>query len=259
MEDFQRQYAADGFVALPPILPPSAIDALVEALSAWSQQAPPATNEYGILQFNLHQQLPRFQAVLMESALGALAASLLGVESVTLFQDNLIWKPPGTTGRVQWHQDYAYWPLSAPGGLTMWLALDDVTEEMGCLQYIPGSQAEGEKQPTNFISPGSPSWRQDLPPLDWQAAEHRAVTAPLSQGHLLAHHPLSWHMSPGNTTDRHRRAWSLTFITDEVRWDPDHAPHPFNYFLSPTPGAALEGPLFPRFSSGQVQFLTGGA
>lgn len=259
MEDFQQQYAANGFVALPPVLSDATIDTLVDALTAWSAQAPPATNEYGILQFNLHQQLSCFQDVLSKKALGALAAAVLGVESVTLFQDNLIWKPPGTTGRVQWHQDYAYWPLSAPSGLTMWLALDDVTEEMGCLHYIPGSHAEGEKQPTNFISPGSPSWRQDLPPLEWPTQEHRAVVAPLQRGHLLVHHPLSWHMSPGNTTARHRRAWSLTFITDDVRWDPEHAPHPFNHFQSPVSGSAVEGPLFPRFSGRSTPHPTGGA
>jgi phytanoyl-CoA hydroxylase len=258
VEDFQQEYRADGFAALPPLLPDATIDRLVAALIDWSAQAPPATNEYGILQFNLWQQLPAFREVLLQSSLGALAAAILGVESVTLFQDNLIWKPPGTTGRVQWHQDYAYWPLSAPGGLTMWLALDDITADMGCLRYVPGSHEMGEKQPTNFISPGSPSWRQDLPPLDWPAHEHRAVATPLSRGHLLVHHPLSWHMSPGNNTLRHRRAWSLTFITDDVRWAPGHAPHPFNHFRSPTPDTPLVGDLFPRFAAGPIDFLTGG-
>jgi ectoine hydroxylase-related dioxygenase (phytanoyl-CoA dioxygenase family) len=257
VKDFQQQYVQDGFTALPPVLPAQTIDELVAALSDWSAHAPPATREYGILQFNLWQHIPRFRDLILEGDLGALAASILGVESVTLFQDNLIWKPPGTTGQVQWHQDYAYWPLSAPRGLTMWLALDEITADMGCIRYVPGSHELGEKQPTNFISPGSPSWRQDLPPLDWAAHAHRAVVAPLSRGHILVHHPLSWHMSPGNQTDRHRRAWSLTFITDEVRWDPDHAPHPFNHFLAPTPHTPLRGDLFPRLAARRVEFLPG--
>ena len=259
MQNLQRQYQRDGHVVLPPILPMQTIDALVQALQGWVSQAPPATNEYGILQFNLWQQIPLFKQLILEGSLGAVAAAVLGVESVTLFQDNLIWKPPGTTGRVQWHQDYAYWPLSAPSGLTMWLALDDVTEEMGCLHYIPGSHHLGEKQPTTFISPGSPSWRADLPPLEWESAEADAVAVPLSRGHMLLHHPLSWHMSPANLTQRHRRAWSLTFITSDVRWDPDHAPHPFNYFQAPTPGTALTGDLFPRFAARQIEFGIGGS
>ena len=258
MRHFQDQYQRDGFVALPPVLPPQDIDTLTAALQTWSLQAPPATNDYGILQFNLWQHVPQFQALILDGMLGALAAAVLGVDAVRLFQDNLIWKPPGTTGEVQWHQDYAYWPLSAPEGLTMWLALDDVTDEMGCLRYVPGSHRLGEKQPTNFISPGSPSWRQDLPPLDWSAQEDNAVITPLQRGHILVHHPLSWHMSPGNTTRRHRRAWSLTFITDAVRWDPDHAPHPFNHFQAPTPGTPLHGALFPRFPVRPIDFLSGG-
>ena len=256
MRDFQRQYQCNGFLALPPVLPDETLNTLIEALDDWALHAPHASNEYGILQFNLWQHIPRFRELILGSDLGTLAAAILGVDRVILFQDNLIWKPPGTTERVQWHQDYAYWPLSAPSGLTMWLALDEITLEMGCLHYLPGSHTLSEKQPTNFISPGSPSWRTDLPPLNWEEREGEAVAAPLPRGHILVHHPLSWHMSPGNQTARHRRAWSLTFITEDVRWDPDHAPHPFNHFQAPTPGTPLKGDLFPRFTARQIEFLS---
>lgn len=258
MRHFQEQYQRHGFVALPPVLPPQTIDTLNTALQAWSDQAPPTTNGYGILQFNLWQHIPQFRALILDGTLGALAAAMLEVDSVRLFQDNLIWKPPGTSGQVQWHQDFAYWPLSVPDGLTMWLALDDVTEEMGCLRYLPGSHRRGEKQPTNFISPGSPSWRQDLPSQDWSAKEDAAVCTPLKRGHILVHHPLSVHMSAGNTTQRHRRAWSLTFITEAVRWDPSHAPHPFNHFQAPTPGSLPRGTLFPQFPVRPIDFISGG-
>jgi phytanoyl-CoA hydroxylase len=235
-----------GHCLLPAPLSIEAIEGLCAALGAWRDGAPGHDSAYGILHNNIWQTLDPFRDAIRHSSLGPLAAALLG-EPVTLFQDNLIWKTPGTTERVQWHQDYAYWPLSAPRGVTFWLALDDADDDNGCLRYIPGTHALGERQPTNFITPGDASWRQDLPPLSWEAREHQAISAPARAGTLLAHHPLTWHMSPPNPSARHRRAWSMTWITDDVCWDIGHAPHPYSYFLRPTDGTPPRGDLFPRF------------
>lgn len=235
-----------GYCRLPPPLPSATIAGLGDALDRWQQHAPPPNNAYGILHNNLWQTLPAFRDTLLAGPLGPLAAELLG-QPVVLFQDNLIWKTPGTTSAVQWHQDYSYWPLSAPRGVTFWLALDHIDTDNGCLRYLPQSHTLGERQPANFISPGAASWRDDLPPLDWQHREADAVDATVEAGGLLAHHPLTWHMSPPNRSQRHRRAWSLTFLTEDVCWDTAHAPHPFSYFLKPTDGQPPRGNLFPRF------------
>ena len=245
------RYADAGFAVLPTPAPLLAeVGALCAALDTWARDRSAApSSSYGILRHNLWREVPAFQAALEAGELARLAAALLGVPEVTLFQDNLIWKPPGTTTGVQWHQDYAYWPLSAPAGVTFWLALDDADEDNGCLRYIPGTHRAGELQPTNFTTPGAASWRQDLPPLEAERRAGEAVSARLAAGGLLAHHPLTWHMSGPNPSDRHRRAWSLTWIDPAVvRWDPAHAPHPDNYWLRPVPGAAVEGPTFLRFS-----------
>lgn len=243
-----REYAERGVVTLPPPLPADTLQALCGALEAWSADTAATASSYGILRHNLWREVPLFREVLEGPSgrgLARLAADLLAVSAVTLFQDNLIWKPPGTSAGVQWHQDYAYWPLSAPCGVTFWLALDDADEANGCLRYIPGTHREGERQPTNFTAPGAAPWRQDLPPLD--TARRTSESRPLLAGGLLAHHPLTWHMSGGNPSLRHRRAWSLTWVTDAARWAPDHAPHPYNHWLAPTPGAPVAGESFLRF------------
>ena len=38
-----------------------------------------------------------------------------------------------------WHQDGEYWPIKPLETITVWLAIDEVTQENGPLQYIPGS------------------------------------------------------------------------------------------------------------------------
>ena len=70
---------------------------------------------------------------------------------------------------------------------------------------------------------------------------------PVHAGDLVAHDPLVWHMSPRNDSSRQRRALTFSWIGSNVRWAPEHAPHPFNQRLEPTPGAPVRGALFPRF------------
>src|SRR5690606_19353133 len=117
---------------------------------------------------------------------------------VILFQDVVVWKPPETSVPLAWHQDYSYWPLSAPAGLTAWLALDDAEPENGCLHYLPGTHLEGERQPADFVVGAGQPRREDLPPLDWERREHQAIAARVRAGDLLVHAPLVWHMSPAN-------------------------------------------------------------
>jgi ectoine hydroxylase-related dioxygenase (phytanoyl-CoA dioxygenase family) len=84
--------------------------------------------------------------------------------------------------------------------------------------------------------------------LDAESRQDEVIAMPARAGEVLAHHPLTWHMSPANDSNRHRRAWSVTFVGPEVKWAPEHAPHPFEYQLQPRPGSHLRGELFPRFS-----------
>jgi ectoine hydroxylase-related dioxygenase (phytanoyl-CoA dioxygenase family) len=40
---------------------------------------------------------------------------------------------------VPMHQDGAYWPIRPLATCTVWVALDHVTEENGCMRVVPGS------------------------------------------------------------------------------------------------------------------------
>src|SRR5690606_30083144 len=118
---------------------PGAIDeGAVARLRAAIGEAPvePA-GAYGVIRHNVWEQDPTFAAFVREGPLGPLALRLLEVDEVILFQDVVVWKPPETSVPLAWHQDYSYWPLSAPAGLTAWLALDDAEPENGCLHYLP--------------------------------------------------------------------------------------------------------------------------
>lgn len=107
------------------------------------------------------------------------ARQLLGSPSLRLYGQQLVVKHPASALPLPWHQDAPLWPTSGPG-LTLWLSLDDVPEEAGCLCYGPGC---------------GPSPR----------SEWTLQPAPTRRGELLAHRGETWHQSGPNRAGRPRR------------------------------------------------------
>jgi ectoine hydroxylase-related dioxygenase (phytanoyl-CoA dioxygenase family) len=235
-------YGRSGFVRVGKLLDGDRLERLRVALER-ELGAAPARTSYGILRHNLWRRVSEFAET--AAALARPAAELVG-GPITLFQDNLVSKPPGTSDRIEWHQDFAYWPLDEPHGVTVWLALDAVDAENGALRYLPGTHLLGERRPTSFVVGAGIEGAARLEPLDAAGREQEAVAVALEAGEAVAHHPLVWHMSPGNPSARERRGWSLTFVGD-VRWRPEHAPHPYNLELDLVPGERPSGELFPTF------------
>ncbi len=239
----REHLARHGFVHLPGRVDRVAALALGESLAPFAG----AEGPYGVIVHNVWESSDAFAAFLREGSLAALARDALEQREVVLFQDHAVWKPPGGDVALAWHQDYSYWPLSAPRGITCWLALDDGDDASGCLRYLPGTHREGERSPAEFFPGAVQPAREGLPPLDVTGREAEAVRVPVTAGDVLLHHPLVWHMSPPNHSQRHRRAYSTSWIAPDVTWDPGHAPHPFLWQLRPRPEAPVEGPRFLRF------------
>jgi ectoine hydroxylase-related dioxygenase (phytanoyl-CoA dioxygenase family) len=66
------------------------------------------------------------------------AARLLGVRGVRLYHDQALFKEPGGQA-TPWHRDQYYWPLDTDRTVTMWMALVDVSLEMGPMAFASGS------------------------------------------------------------------------------------------------------------------------
>lgn len=246
--DLRATYEELGFVSLGVFLDAEVIETLRDDL--WRFAGENERGEYGLLFNNLWRRLPRVAELVQSPVLIQAVGDLIGEPEITLFQDNLVWKFP-RSGQIAWHQDYSYQPLTATPGLTLWVSLDDADPDNGCLHYIPGTHLLGERQPADFIAGANQPPLPGLPPLDWESRADQAVALPARPGEVLAHHPLVWHMTPPNDTDRQRRAVSINWVTPAARWKPAHASHPFNLCLSPAEGSRLEGDQFPRFRLGE--------
>ena len=61
---------------------------------------------------------------------------------VKLFGDQLFMKPPGGIEKT-YHQDCPYFSIEPMAMVSAWVALDDVTEDNGCIYVVPGSHKLG--------------------------------------------------------------------------------------------------------------------
>jgi ectoine hydroxylase-related dioxygenase (phytanoyl-CoA dioxygenase family) len=158
---------------------------------------------------------PAFHDLLWSPAFCMASYQLLG-GSVRLFHDQLFAKPAHHGGVVAWHQDYSYWTWTEPmAHLSAWIALDDATEENGCLHYVPGSHRWGLVQRTELagdmesvLAQLNEEQRQDV---------SRSVPAIMSRGEASFHHPLMMHGSFANRSSRRRHAAVINVLADGTR------------------------------------------
>ena len=58
-----------------------------------------------------------------------------------LTQSHLVCKPPRSDYEIPWHQDYR--SGHKLGRMILWIALDDISKENGCVHVLPGWQKLG--------------------------------------------------------------------------------------------------------------------
>ena len=151
--------------------------------------------------------------VVFDRRCAATAAALLGVPSVRLYHDQALFKPPGAA-RTPWHQDRYYWPLETDHTVTMWLALTDISEDMGLMTFASGSHRgvgalgdlvisdETDERLTRII--GEQQW----------AVTH---TPPIKAGDATFHAGATIHSAGANTSPRVREVLTVIYYAADAR------------------------------------------
>lgn len=226
------RFAADGVAALGPVLDEPALASARVGFDRLITGG--VVGPYATIVHDAWRRSPELAALV--PLVGAAAAAGIGVPALVLFHDHLLSKPAGGAD-MDWHQDFSYLPLDRADGVTLWVALDDITEANGCIYYRLGSHLLGERRAAwGIFADDDP--RASLPTLD--VPDGADVPGPTAAGCAIAHHTLTWHRSPTNTSPRARRAWALSFVTPDARWAPTHAPHPRAMFGERRAGDPLE-------------------
>ncbi|MEE3335414.1 MAG: phytanoyl-CoA dioxygenase family protein [Candidatus Latescibacterota bacterium] len=142
--------------------------------------------------------------------------SVLGPD-VILWGGQLFCKPAAKGLEVPWHQDGQYWPIRPLATCSVWVAIDDVTTENGCMRYIPGSHRKAE------LFPHVHDEREDLVLNQVTDAAHfdeaTARDDELGAGELSLHDVYLIHGSQPNRSARRRAGFVLRFMPSSSLFD----------------------------------------
>lgn len=178
----------------------------------------------------LHDLDPVFNRFSRTSEMATLVTDL-GFKLPLLIQSMYVFKQPNIGGEVTCHQDATFLytePLNVTG---FWFALEDASQENGCLWAIPGGHRAGLKSRFVRASTGGTSF-EVLDESAWPLDE--LIPLEVSKGTLIILNGLVPHMSRTNRSPRSRHAYTLHVIEAESHY-------PANNWLQRSPQMPARG------------------
>ncbi len=212
-KDFQH----DGYVALAKPLDADALSMLQrvcdELLDEKPQNGGEGLHDIGLgrrRQFlrHRHPDYPELEAFLLQGPPARLACDLFGVGAF-LFNEQFVVKGPKKGASFAWHQDGAYVGFDHKPYLTVWIALDDATEENGCVYLLPRNLKEKPG-----IDPHE--WVEESSELNGYFGSDQGEAVVVPAGAVVGFSSLTLHRSGPNITDRPRRAYICQYSAEQI-------------------------------------------
>lgn len=229
LTDVKKKLDEEGFVYLPGFLSPKEVTEIQEHLDKFIQHEVPKlpldeafyeeSNDLSTLKqlFNLHQHESFFAKLLLGSRFEEVAELVLN-EKVIGKNVEYFNKPPLIGKPTPPHQDNYYFMLQPPQAITMWLGLEDVDTENGCVRYIPKSHLRGLRVHGRTQTLGFSQGITDYNEKD-KAEEVYFSSRP---GDLFIHHSMTIHRADGNNSSvRGRKALGLIYFGESAEEDLD--------------------------------------
>ena len=210
-----RIYAEQGFLPDLPVLTPREVENHRQAFARLEKQHGKSDTHMKLVDHHFCQpfvwELASHPKVLdwVEYALGP---------DITLLATHFFCKYPGMGEQfVTWHQDTHYWCLDPPQACTIWLAIDDVDQENGCMQLLPRSHKWGTLEHDVSDREGNLLRESQAVEETW-IDEGAAVDICLPAGHASLHDGLLLHSSRPNRSDRRRCGLTLRYTSPDVKF-----------------------------------------
>jgi phytanoyl-CoA hydroxylase len=217
------QYRRAGHLTVPGVFTPAETDAAIADIERWGEEfvaGLPAEQrawyiDGGVKARTVLRKLddpayfrPAIRRLASDARLVGLVESLIG-KGVAVCFSQVFFKPPEGGGPKPMHQDNFYFgPNDRDGMVTAWVALDDATEENGCMAFGEGSN---QGPVLAHVAPLGEPFNLQVPP---EIAATIAMTpAPVPKGGVSFHHGNTLHQSGRNLSPRWRRACALHYVS----------------------------------------------
>jgi phytanoyl-CoA hydroxylase len=226
-KSLKTSFDQDGYVFIPGFLTKEEVDLTNKKLETYIKEALPKMSPKHVFyedindpstlkqMQNLFAYDPYFLDLLKGSKFEKIAEVLLE-DKVIGKEVEFFNKPPRIGKPTPPHQDNYYFNLKPPKAVTMWMALENVDMENGCLHYVRGSHLKGLRPHGRTKTLGFSQGITDFGEEDVA----NEIAFPAKPGDLLIHHSLTIHRADGNNSDlRSRRALGFIYFAKSAKVD----------------------------------------
>lgn len=227
LKSLKKSFDENGYISIPGFLNGEEIDRLNMRLESFIRDVVPTMpskhvfyedkNDPSTLKQmqDLFSYDPHFLQLLEGSKFKRIAEVLLE-DKVKGKEVEFFNKPPRIGKPTPPHQDNYYFNLKPAKAVTMWMALEDIDMENGCLYYVKGSHLKGLRPHGRTRTLGFSRSITDFGEKDVA----NEIAFPVKAGDLLVHHSLTIHRADGNnSSSRSRRAMGFIYFAESAKED----------------------------------------
>jgi ectoine hydroxylase-related dioxygenase (phytanoyl-CoA dioxygenase family) len=220
--DLIQAFQSRGFVVTPDVLSAEeldrygrAVDAEIDRRTSEDRRAleDKSVYEQSFIQcMRLWETSPVVADLSFHAGLAGIAAQLLDVPSVVMWQDQALYKESGGRETTP-HQDQTFWPLDEAPLVSAWIPFEDVDGENGAMSYVPGSHLAGRLKVVDITHTTDPYDILKDPALKGRELEKVSVKA----GSVVWHHGLTVHAADANRSAATRRVFTVVYLSADAR------------------------------------------
>ena len=159
-----------------------------------------------------HEEFPAVEAFLLGPLIDRITQGCLE-QPAMLFNEQFVVKGAGKGASFAWHQDGAYVGYDHTPYLSVWIALDDATEENGCVYLLPRYLDAKPDLDTH-------EWQDETNELNGYFGDESGIPMTCKAGTVVAFSSLTLHRSGANTTPNPRRAYVCQYSVEPIK-DPE--------------------------------------
>ena len=166
------------------------------------------------------ERIKEFKDCILNSLGAQIVAEATNSKSIQIFHEHIFIKEPGTNKETPWHQDMPYYCVNGNDTGSFWIPLDEVDKENNLKLILGSHQWSKLIRPTKWSD--NQSWYKenscfmDLPKV--KKFKNDILIPELNLGDAVLFNFKTVHSSTGNNTLKSRRAFSMRFIGDDVRY-----------------------------------------
>ncbi len=164
------------------------------------------------------ERIEEFKDFIFNSPAAGIVAQTTGSNIVQIFHEHIFLKEAGTCKETPWHQDLPYYCVEGNDTGSFWIPLSEVSKK-NSLKVLKGSHNLAQLvKPTKWSN--DKSWYRnnenfiDMPKID----EKNVFNEDINEGDAILFNFKVLHSTSGNGHDKVRKAFSVRFIGNDVRY-----------------------------------------